>query len=80
MYAVGMINCGGNVGCVVPAGNDGLQKLRNKTRRGWMNETEVMRKCVDHVVVVNDFTQEMCEMGPSALADYCDRIAVARLK
>ena len=80
MYAVGFINCGGNVGRVVPAGNIGLQKLRNKTRRGWMSETEVMRKCVDGVVVVNDFTQEMCEMNPSMLADYCCKIAITRLK
>lgn len=79
MYAVGIVNIG-NAGTTVPAGNNGLQKLRNKTRRGWMNETTAMRKCVDYVVVVSDFTQKMCEMGPNQLADYCDRIAVARLK
>lgn len=79
MYAVGIINAG-NAGCYVSAGNDGLQKLRNKTRRGWLSETEVMRKCVDFVVVVSDFTQEMCEMGPGQLAEYCDRIAITRLK
>ena len=79
MYAVGINNCG-NAGCYVPCGNDGLQKLRNKTRRGWMSETAVMRKCVDFVVVVPDFTQKMCEMGPGELARYCDKIAVVRLK
>ena len=79
MYAVGIIN-GGPWGQLVPCGNDGLQKLRNKTLRGWMSETETMRKCVDHVVVVNDFTQKMCEMGPKELAEYCERIAVARLR
>ena len=79
MYAVGIINAG-KVGCYVQCGNDGLQKLRNKTRRGWMSETEIMRKNADFVVVVNDFTQKMCEMGPGELARYCDRIAIARLK
>lgn len=34
----------GNYGCIVPCGNDGAQKLRNKTRRGWLLETECLRK------------------------------------
>ena len=79
MLAVGIINAG-KAGCYVSCGNDALQKLRNKTRRGWMSETEAMRKNADFVVVVNDFTQKMCEMGPGELARYCDSIAIARLK
>lgn len=58
-------------GAIVPCGNNGLQKLHNKTRRGWLNETEAMRRnTTGNVYVVNDFTQAMCEMSPRILADY----------
>lgn len=69
MWAFGLVN-GGNYGMVVQCGNDGAQKLRNKTLRGWKSETETMQKCVDEVWVVNDFTQKMCEMSERQLADY----------
>lgn len=69
MWAFGLVNCG-NYGMVVPLGNDGAQKLRNKTLRGWKSETETMQKCVDEVWVVSDFTQKMCEMSPRKLADH----------
>ena len=61
----------GKYGSIVPCGNNGAQKLRNKTRRGWLLETETMRRCTTgNVYVVSDFTQEMCEMSPHKLADY----------
>lgn len=60
----------GNYGCIVPCGNGGAQKLRNKTRRGWLLETEYLRKLGGTVYVVNDFMQDMCEMSPKKLANY----------
>ena len=70
MYAV-CVEYYGKYGAIVPAGNDGLQKLRNKTRRGWLSETECMRKnTTGNVYVVANFTQRMCEMSPRKLADY----------
>lgn len=70
MYAV-CVEYYGKYGAIVPAGNNGLQRLRNKTRRGWLNETHCMRKnTTGNVYVVSDFTQKMCEMSPRQLADY----------
>lgn len=69
IYAVGINNLG-KLGDVVPCGNNGLQKLRNKTLRGWLSETTTMRRVVDRVYVITDFTQKMCEMGPHELAEY----------
>lgn len=70
MYAV-CVEYYGKYGVIVPAGNNGLQKLRNKTRRGWLSETEGMRKSTTgNVYVVAKFTQRMCEMSPIQLADY----------
>lgn len=69
MWAFGLVNCG-NYGMVVPCGNDGAQKLRNKTLRGWKSETSTMQKCVDEVYVLPDFSQKMCEMSERQLADY----------
>ena len=70
MYAV-CVEYYGKYGAIVPAGNNGLQKLRNKTRSGWLKETECMRKnTTGNVYVVANFTQSMCEMSPSKLADY----------
>ena len=43
MYAV-CVEYYGKFGAIVPCGNNGLQKLHNKTRRGWLNETTIMRK------------------------------------
>lgn len=73
MYAVGIVNCG-NAGMLVPCGNNGLQKLHNKTIRGWKIETQTMSKCVDSVWVIHDFTQEMCEMNNAKLVDTVMRI------
>ena len=42
MYAV-CVEYYGKFGALVPCGNNGLQKLRNKTRRGWMSEPTIMR-------------------------------------
>lgn len=70
MYAI-CVEYYGKFGAIVPAGNNGLQKLHNKTRRGWLRETTVMRRITTgNVYVVSDFTQKMCEMSPSKLADY----------
>ena len=70
MYSV-CVEYYGKFGAIVPTGNNGLQKLRNKTRRGWLSETECMRRqTTGNVYVINDFTQKMCEMNPSQLADY----------
>lgn len=69
MYAVGLINAG-NKGVFVPCGNAGLQKLRNKSKRGQLSETKGMQKQVDFIAIMADFTQEMCEMSPYALANY----------
>ena len=70
MYAV-CVECYGKYGAIVPMGNSGLQKLRNKTRKGWLLETETMRRnTTGNVYVVSDFTQKMCEMSPRQLADY----------
>ena len=70
MYAV-CVEYYGKFGAIVPAGNNGLQKLHNKTIRGWLSETTIMRRnTTGNVYVVSDFTQKMCEMSPSKLADY----------
>ena len=61
----------GTYGAIVPAGNAGMQKLHTKTRIGWLSETECMRKrTTGNVYVVANFTQKMCEMSPTQLADY----------
>ena len=63
MYAV-VVESYGKYGNIVPCGNDGMQKLRNKTRRGWLKETEYLRKnTTGTVFVISNFTQKMCEMG-----------------
>lgn len=70
MYAV-CVEYYGSYGAIVPLGNIGLQKLHNKTRRGWLSETECMRKnTTGNVYVISDFTQAMCEMTQHKLADY----------
>ena len=64
----------GKYGNIVPCGNNGTQQLRNKTRRGWLSETEYLRRnTTGTVYVVSDFTQRMCEMSPKQLADYVMR-------
>lgn len=73
MYAVGIVNLG-NGGMRVPCGNQGLQKLHNKTIRGWKSETTTMSKCVDEVWAVSSFTQEMCEMNNGKLVNTVMRI------
>lgn len=79
MYAV-CVETYGNFGAIVPAGNQGLQRLRNKTIRGWRMETEVMRRnTTGNVYVISKFTQEMCEMSPRKLADYVSNNYVAIL-
>ena len=51
-----------------------------KTRRGWLSETECMRKhTTGNVYVVADFTQKMCEMSPRQLADYVQNNSIAVL-
>ena len=79
MYAV-VVEYYGSYVAIVPAGNNGLQKLRNKTIRGWKSETEVLRRnTTGNVYIVKDFTQEMCEMSPHMLADYVQSHYIAVL-
>lgn len=79
MYAV-CVEYYGNFGAIVPAGNNGLRKLHNKTRRGWLSETTIMRRnTTGTVYVVSDFTQKMCEMSPRKLADYVQNNYIAIL-
>lgn len=79
MYAVGFINMGNN-GMYNPMGNQGLQKLHNKTLRGWNNELQTMKKCVDEVYIMRDFTQKMCEMNQTQLWEHCYRNNIIRIK
>lgn len=60
MYAV-CVEYYGKFGAIVPCGNNGLQKLRNKTRRGWMSETEIMRKntCGDSICCFGFYTRNV---------------------
>jgi len=68
MYAI-CVEYSEKYGVVVPSGNNGMQKLYNKTRRGWVSETECMRKrTTGNVYIVANFTQKMCEMTSSQLA------------
>lgn len=78
MYAVGFINAG-NAGMRNPMGNHGLQRLHSKTMRGWNNELQTMKKCVDEICIMRDFTQKMCEMSQAELWEYCYRNKIARI-
>ena len=78
MYAVGFINMG-NAGMRNPMGNNGLQRLHNKTMKGWNNELQTMKKCVDEIYIMRDFTQKMCEMSQTELWEYCYRNKIARI-
>ena len=70
MYAIA-VESYGSYGNIVPCGNDGVQKLHNKTMRGWLSETAPMRmNTTGTVYVVPDITQQMCEMSPCQLANY----------
>lgn len=70
MYAI-VVESYGKYGNIVPSGMSGCQKLRNKTRRGWLLETEFLRRnTTGTVYIIRDFTQKMCEMGPKQLANY----------
>lgn len=70
MYAI-CVEYYGKYGAIVPSGNVGMQKLHNKTRRGWLSETECMRRnTTGNVYVIAHFTQKMSEMSPRKLADY----------
>lgn len=78
MYAVGFNNFG-KYGMIMPCGNNGLKKLRNKTMKGWKSELQTMAKCVDEIFIMQDFTQEMCEMNNAQLWEYCYRNKIAKL-
>ena len=68
-------------GAIVPMGNATQQKLKNKTYKGWLKETEIMRKnTTGNVYILTDFTQEMCEMTPRQFADYVQNNYIAILK
>lgn len=64
MYTI-VVETYGNYGSIVPCGNAGMQRLHNKTRKGWLTETEFLRRnTTGSVYVVTDFSQRMCEMSP----------------
>lgn len=72
MWAIRVVHCG-----IAPydvwttgTGNDFAQMLHNKSRKGWLMETEQMRKLMGRIYVVPNFTQKMCEMDSVALANY----------
>lgn len=70
MYAI-VVESYVHYGNIVPLGNDGIQKLHNKTRYGWKCETEFLRRnTTGTVYIINDFTQEMCNLSAKQLADY----------
>lgn len=70
MWAI-LVETYDGIGNLVPLGNDGYQKLHNKTRHGWKRETQFMRNhSTGTVYVVNEFTQAMCNMDCAQLADY----------
>ena len=78
MYAI-VVESYGKYGNIVPLGNGGLQKLRNKTHRGWLKETEFLRRNTTGIVyVIPYFTQKMREMGQKQLATYvmCNHLDV----
>ena len=75
MYALGFINRNG--GAYSPCGNYGLQALHNKTMKGWRNELQTMKKTVDEIYIMRDFTQKMCEMSQSQLYEHCCKNRVA---
>lgn len=78
MYAVAIWKHGNKE--YMPMGNDGLQRLHNKSPRGWHQETAPIRFFAYEVLVVPDFTQEMCEMDMDKLVAYVRKHYVFRLK
>ena len=68
MWAVNIEHSGKHF--YIPCGNDGFQKLRNKTPKGWKRETYIMRHNGGDVYVINNYTQRMSEMKPGELVDY----------
>ena len=79
MYAVGFVNFG-NLGMINPMGNQGLQKLHNRTLKGWNNELQTMKRCVDEIYIVYNFSQKMCEMDNERLYKHCHKNHVIRIK
>lgn len=69
MWAFRVISLG-KYGCIIPCGNDGAQRLHNKTRRGWLSETTTLRKMGGTVYVLPNYTQQMCNMSEHQLANY----------
>lgn len=72
MWAIRVVHCGIAPDDVWTTGTgiDFAQMLHNKSRKGWLIETEQMRKLMGHIYVVPNFTQKMCEMDSVALANY----------
>lgn len=65
MWAINIESAG-----YVPLGNDGMQKLHNKTLKGWKKEAEIMRKNGGEVYVVKDIPQNILEGGNGKLTHY----------
>ena len=68
MYAF-CIQSFGKWGSIVPVGKDYVIRLRNKTRKGQLKETENMRK-QGQVYVIDEFSNYMWNLSPHQLADY----------
>ena len=79
MYAVGFIN-GGKLGMLPNYGNDGLQKLHKKSPLGWKMELEHFMRVNDSVILIQDFTQDLCETEPGLLYEKCLKRAFAIFK
>lgn len=79
MYAV-IVEYYGSYGAIVPLGAGAIQKLRNKTRNGWLKETECMRHSTTGTVyLIENVTKTMCEMPQRELANYVITHAISWL-
>ena len=82
MYAVGFINLGDYGMYNPPCWDGGLRRLHSKTLKDWNSELQIqiMKKRVDVIFVMSDFTQKMWEMNQAQLWEYCYRNKIARIK
>lgn len=75
MWAIAFDNSG-----LCRAGNDGAQRLYNRTRKGIeLETTQLRRNNQDGVVfIMRDYTQKMCEMNNQELYRFCSRNHIIR--
>lgn len=53
----------------IPLGSDYTLLLRSKSKKGWLRETQQMRK-MGSVYLISKFTSKMGEMSNKAFAEY----------